>query len=664
MMRFPQCPTIGLLIAFAAASVLAIAAPPVRADDADLAELEERAMKAAVARVAPSVVRLETFGGLEKVGQLLVGTGPTTGLIVSPDGFILSSAFNFARKPTSILATLPGGRRAAAKIVARDRSRMLVLLKVDAPDALPVAPVAPRDQMRVGQWTLAVGRTLDAGGIHMSAGVLSATDRIWSRAVQTDAKISPSNYGGPLVDIRGRVLGVLVPLSPKGPGSEIAGAEWYDSGIGFAVPLADVLPQLEKMKRGEDLLPGLLGVALKRGNANVDPAVVGASRPNSPAAKAGIEAGDRIVEVNGRPIGRQADLKHALGPLYEGQQVRLVVLRGDERREMTAQLAGEIVPYRHPFLGLLPARGPDPTGGGFAVRFVYPDSPAARAGIRAGDRVVALAGKDVPNALTLREEIASLSPGDSVAVSIHRGTERLQLDVTLGELPTDIPAELPPAGGATEPAGDPGVAVGSIEIKLPEEPGTCYAYVPAGYDGDVPHGLVVWLAAPGRVDRDKFLARWKDRCDQNGLIALAPQPADAARWTPTDVALVRKTIEHVTADYHVDPARVVVHGHQAGAGMAWLAAFGLRDLVRGVAAVDSAPPARAALPENEPIRRLAVYLATAGQSPQKDRQAAVAKQLADRHFPVTVKDLGPAPRYLNDEELDELVRWLDALDRI
>src|SRR5438045_9750481 len=78
---------------------------------ADLAALEEQAIKAAVARVAPSVVRIETVGGMEKIGQLLVGTGPTTGLIVSEDGYVVSSAFNFVQKPDSILVTVPGAGR-------------------------------------------------------------------------------------------------------------------------------------------------------------------------------------------------------------------------------------------------------------------------------------------------------------------------------------------------------------------------------------------------------------------------------------------------------------------------------------------------------------------------------------------------------------------------
>src|SRR5262245_116004 len=97
----------------------------------DLGEQEEAAIRAAVEKVAPSVVKIETVGGLERVGRVLVNVGPTTGLVVGEEGYVISSAFNFIQQPTSILVTLPGGARAAAQIVARDHSRMLVLLKVN-----------------------------------------------------------------------------------------------------------------------------------------------------------------------------------------------------------------------------------------------------------------------------------------------------------------------------------------------------------------------------------------------------------------------------------------------------------------------------------------------------------------------------------------------------
>ncbi len=175
---------------------------------------------------------------------------------------LFPAPFNFIQQPSSILVTLPDGQRQPATIVARDQSRMLVLLKVATETPLPVPVAVPRNEMQVGQWTVAVGRALSAQEINLSVGILSALDRIWGRAIQTDAKVSPSNYGGPLVDLRGRVLGILVPLAPE-ERTEVAGAEWYDSGIGFAVPLVDLQQRLDQLRSGTDLAPGILGIGLK-----------------------------------------------------------------------------------------------------------------------------------------------------------------------------------------------------------------------------------------------------------------------------------------------------------------------------------------------------------------------------------------------------------------
>jgi len=108
------------MLVAAVAMLLVICSTVAASAQDDLEDAEERAMRAAVQRVAKSVVRIETIGGLEVVGGQLANTGPTTGLIVGEDGWVLSSAFNFAQQPTSILVTLPGGKRAAAEIAARD----------------------------------------------------------------------------------------------------------------------------------------------------------------------------------------------------------------------------------------------------------------------------------------------------------------------------------------------------------------------------------------------------------------------------------------------------------------------------------------------------------------------------------------------------------------
>lgn len=307
------------------------------AADEDIELLEQQAFRAAVERVAPSVVRIETVGGLQRVGKLLFGTGPTTGLVVDRQGYIVSSAFNFVNRPDSILVCLPDGVRKPAQLVATDHSRMIVLLKIETDRPLAVPEIAPAGEIRVGQWSIAVGRTFEGSRPNMSVGIISALGRIWGKAIQTDAAVSPNNYGGPLVDIRGRVLGLLVPLSPRSA-KEIAGIEWYDSGIGFAIEAEHIQNILPRLKKGEDLHPGVMGVNLSGGNLYTGEPVIAVARPNSPAAKAGLKKGDRIVEIDGRKIRRAAEVKQEVSRRYAGDKIRLVVFRDGKRVKCEVEL--------------------------------------------------------------------------------------------------------------------------------------------------------------------------------------------------------------------------------------------------------------------------------------------------------------------------------------
>jgi len=149
--------------------------------------------------------------------------------------------------------------------IATDRNRMLTLIKIEK-TGLTAPTAAPVKEVREGQWSLALGRTLNSKRDALpsiSIGVISAVGRIWGKAIQTDAKVSPVNYGGPLVDIRGRVQGILIPANPQvkddGTISEAAGLDWYDSGIGFAIPFEDVLAVFSRLKEGKDLKPVPLG---------------------------------------------------------------------------------------------------------------------------------------------------------------------------------------------------------------------------------------------------------------------------------------------------------------------------------------------------------------------------------------------------------------------
>lgn len=644
----------------------------------DVTALEEEAVRAAVAKVAPSVVRVETVGGLEKVGKVLIGEGPTTGLIVSPDGYVLSSSFNFAQQPSSILVTLADGTRLPARRVATDHNRMVTLLKVEPMRDLPVPDAAPLADVRVGAWAIAVGRTYEGDEPNVSVGIVSALARIWGKAIQTDAKISPANYGGPLLDIQGRVMGILVPLAPEQAG-DAAGVDWYDSGIGFAVSLAQLLELLPRLKSGEDLHAGVLGISLKGKNIYADPAELAIVRPNSPAYKAGLKPGDLIVEVEGQKIERQSQLKSQINPRYAGDTLHVVAMRGDERLERDLQLVDKLLPYDRPFLGVLPLRtiaselvvAVPPAAGQPAVaapeqpvlvRYVYADSPAAMAGIMSGDAIVAVGGQPVRGFDDLANRIAAGEVGSKLAVKVQRKTESLDLEVTLAVQPTQVPAELPPAYANLPAASGDKPAVGRTSLKIPEFKNDCLVYVPKDYDPRVASGLLVWLHSPAGLKEDELLERWSGLCDTHNVILLAPKAANSSRWTAPELDFIHKTIDQARATYTIDSNRVVAAGVELGGQIAYVLAFANPGLIQGVAAIDA--PLSGRMIETDPAHLLAIYTTKAQQGRTSKAIAAGVERLKSLKFPVTLHDLGESGRDLKPEELPELLRWIDTLDRL
>lgn len=435
------------------ASMLILGLVTASAESADdVNEAVERAIKQAAQRVAPTVVAIQTAGGAELIRPagggpgkmpgpgrggppqgpgLLKGTGATTGLIISSDGHIITSSFNFANKPTDITVSIPGRERLVAKVIATDTTRFLTLLKVDARN-LPVPTPYPKAQIETGQWAVALGRTLDPNVDHLpslSIGIISAKNRIWGKAIQTDAKVSPVNYGGPLVALDGRVFGVLVPASTRGE-DEVAGVEWYDSGIGFAVPLEDILAVLPRMKEGTPdsvkvLRRGLLGVTPKSGGDMYNaPAVIGDILPGSAAERIGLKPGDTITRINGIDVPNYSTVMHLLGPKYEGDVIELRIKRED-KEEVFPQvtLTGSVTASSTAFLGILPLR--DDPGPGVPVRYVYPDSPAAKAGIQVGDRILKIG----PNAE--KAPLVPVSNRDALIAAISRFPVNAEVKIEL-----------------------------------------------------------------------------------------------------------------------------------------------------------------------------------------------------------------------------------------
>jgi poly(3-hydroxybutyrate) depolymerase len=235
------------------------------------------------------------------------------------------------------------------------------------------------------------------------------------------------------------------------------------------------------------------------------------------------------------------------------------------------------------------------------------------------------------------------------------------LDITWQAEPETVPAELPD-GSPLE--GEPQrPAVGKSNIKVPELKNEALAYVPENYDPRRPAALVVWLHAPGEVPTDDVLvATWKERCDRGRLVLLAPKAAEAGKWQSDDFEFIRKAVEQVKATYQIDPLRIVAWGEEVGGAVAYAWAFNQRETVRAVVAL-RAPLASSPI-DNDPVSRTDFFLTqTKGAQYEKLTEAAI-HALRERKFAVTVREQEAKAPLLSDDELAEVLRWIDSLDKI
>lgn len=263
-----------------------------------------------------------------------VADGPTTGIIYSSDGLIIASSFNFVRDPLLITVSFSDGRRLAAELVARDQVRKIALLKVDATD-LPVPEWYDVRDVRVGQWAVSLGLGFGGDAPSITVGIISAVNRMSGNAIQTDAKLSPANYGGPLCDLSGRFLGISVPMAQR-PG-ELAGIDMYDSGVGFALTKGRVDEIVAVLKTGRSLYRGWLGIQIDRRVR--DAVVVGRLADPSPMRSAGVKSGDKIVGAGDMPISHYGHLVQALYMTPAGETVVMKMERDGETFEVDVTLA-------------------------------------------------------------------------------------------------------------------------------------------------------------------------------------------------------------------------------------------------------------------------------------------------------------------------------------
>jgi serine protease Do len=329
----------------------------------DMARATQEVFRTVAADMRPYLVRIDSVGGSQPPNRLIdtddggdsdqperprtpfrdrpgsdfeIADGPATGIVYSSDGYIASSSFNFVRTPLLISVTFPDGRRMAADLVARDQVRKVALLKVDATD-LPTPDWVDLRDVEIGQWAIALGLGFGGDAPSVTVGIVSAVNRMNGNAVQTDAKLSPANYGGPLCDIRGRVIGLAVPMGQR-PG-ELAGVELYDSGVGFVIPKERLDEIVAVLKTGRSLHRGWLGVSVDRSARGV---VIQNVADPSPMRDAGILPGDKILSANGRPLRHFDQLVKALYMIPAGDEVELHMQREDEGFVVTVPLARDI----------------------------------------------------------------------------------------------------------------------------------------------------------------------------------------------------------------------------------------------------------------------------------------------------------------------------------
>ena len=371
-----------------------------------------------------------------------------SGVILRSDGLVMTN-HHVIDDADSITVVLADGREYDATVIASEAATDLAALQLtDVRGALPTLELADSDTLQVGDLVLAIGNPFGVGQT-VTLGIVSALARTtsgisdYSFFIQTDAAINPGNSGGALVDIDGRLVGINTAIYSRSGGS---------LGIGFAIPADMVRSTLESVDRGAPGLRPWLGAdgqpvdtdtAVHLGLDRPSGVLISRVRDGSPAAEAGLEVGDVVLSVDGRPVNDNGALRYRIATLPVGERTGLEVVRGGETLNITvmAALPAEIPPRDTTVL-----EGPSPLAGamvanlspaviaehgfdgqteqGVVVLGVERRSRAGRLGLRDGDVILAVNGVEIEDVATLRAITAR--PGSSWRIAVQRGNRILQ----------------------------------------------------------------------------------------------------------------------------------------------------------------------------------------------------------------------------------------------
>ncbi|WP_234266722.1 Do family serine endopeptidase [Hydrogenophaga sp. NFH-34] len=378
-------------------------------------------------------------GGAEEAQPKGVGSG----FVLSADGFIMTNA-HVVDGADELIVTLPDKREFKARVVGADKRTDVAVVKIEASGLSPVR-IGDVSRLRVGEWVMAIGSPFGLENT-VTAGIVSAKQRDtgdFLPFIQTDVAINPGNSGGPLINMRGEVVGINSQIYSRSGGFQ---------GISFAIPIDEAVRVSDQLRSSGRVSRGRIGVQIDQVSKEVAEsiglgqprgALVRSVEPNSPAAKAGVEAGDIILKFDGKDIERSIDLPRLVGNTKPGNRSSMTVFRRGGQRDLTITVA-ELEPEKPQPRASAGEGSKPPAAPGAAqalglalsdlstadkrdlnlkggVRVDSADGAAARAGLREGDVIIALANTEVPSVKDFEGVLSKVDRSKPVSVLFRRG---------------------------------------------------------------------------------------------------------------------------------------------------------------------------------------------------------------------------------------------------
>jgi len=380
--------------------------------------------------------------------QPQVPRGVGSGFIISADGYVLTNA-HVVEGADEVFVTLTDKREFKAKIIGSDRRTDVALVKIDGSN-LPRLTMGDSSKLRVGEWVIAIGSPFGLENT-VTAGIVSANSRDtgdYLPLIQTDVAVNPGNSGGPLINMRGEVVGI---------NSQIYSRTGGYMGLSFAIPINVAMDVMNQLKANGKVIRGWLGIAIQEvtkelsesfGMKNTNGALVAGIEKGAPADKGGLQPGDVITKFDGKAIESSSDLPKAVGNTKPGKTVVAEVFRkgnvkilnltvGEMPSDQSEVIANNKTPEKAEVnrLGLVLKEAPPQQrkkmNGKKGLLVVDAQGSAAAAGIRRGDIVLALNNSEVESADTFAKEVATIPNGKTVALLILRNDETLYVPVKI-----------------------------------------------------------------------------------------------------------------------------------------------------------------------------------------------------------------------------------------